>query len=94
MSNSKRSSRRGRRSPNQRRDRAADLWRAVPEPEPPQPIVRVNDPGALVNSLGSPPLRGHSSTAEHYLSAVAERAAGLAVALAASADLLAPPEDD
>jgi hypothetical protein len=64
----------------------------VPTPDTPEPIRVSADPSALITSLGSPPLRGGSST-EHYIAAVVERAAGLAAALAASADLLAEPDE-
>ncbi len=52
------------------------------------------DPTALLRSIGVPPLRARSDMAEAYLVAVAERAAGLATALAAAADLLVLPADD
>lgn len=72
-----------------------ELWRAVPEPPDPEDIVPADDPTALLRSLGDPPLQGQRVAATHYLSAVVERAAGLATALAATADLLAPePTDD
>ena len=45
------------------------------------------DPTALVQSLGPLPFPG-SGLAHHYFEAVYERAAGLAVALAAAAGLL------
>ena len=64
----------------------------LPDPEP---IVPAPDPTALLRSIGVPPLRARSDMAEAYLLAVAERAAGLATALAAAADLLVrepPPE--
>jgi hypothetical protein len=48
----------------------------------------------LIDSLGSPPLKGHSSVAEHYLAAVVERAAGLATGLVDVAGLLAQPDDE
>ena len=41
-------------------------------------------------SLGPPPLGVHSGSAAHYLEAMYQKAAGVAVALAASADLLEP----
>lgn len=68
----------------------ADLWRSVPEPPEPDDIDPADDPTALLRSLGDPPLHGQRVTAGHYLAAVVERAAGLATALAATADLLAP----
>lgn len=72
-----------------------DIWRPVPPLPEPEPIVPAADPTALLRSIGAPPLRARSDMAEAYLVAVAERAAGLATALAAAADLLAePPTDD
>jgi hypothetical protein len=68
------------------------MWRAVPPTEPAQPIAPVAEPAAFITSLGAPPLRG-GITIEHYLAAVVERAAGLAIALAASADLLAQTDE-
>ena len=62
----------------------------LPDPEP---IVPATDPTALLRSIGAPPLRARSDMAEAYLVAVAERAAGLATALAAAADLLADDAD-
>jgi hypothetical protein len=86
---------------NRRRGRTAkgrpesnDLWRAVPQLPDPEPIAPVPDPTALVRSLGEPPLPGQGALAGHVLSAVVERAAGLATALAATADLLADPPAD
>jgi hypothetical protein len=86
---------------NRRRGRAGkgrpgadDLWRAVPRLPDPEPIVPVPDPTALIRSLGEPPLPGQGALAGHVLNAVVERAAGLATALAATADLLAEPQTD
>jgi hypothetical protein len=76
------------------RNSSRDLWAAVPPPDTPEPIQPAPDPTALITSLGSPPLRGHSVTAEYYLTAIVERAAALATALAASAGLLAPQNED
>ncbi len=71
-----------------------DIWRPVPPLPDPEPIVPATDPTALLRSIGAPPLRARSDMAEAYLVAVAERAAGLATALAAAANLLALPADD
>jgi hypothetical protein len=76
------------------RNRQNDLWRPVPALGDIEPIVPASDPTALLRSLGDPPLHGQGMTAEHYLAAVIERAAGLATALAASADLLGTPDTD
>jgi hypothetical protein len=84
--------RRGR--PAKGRPGAVDLWRPVPQLPDPEPIVPVPDPTALVRSLGEPPLPGQGALAGHVLNAVVERAAGLATALAATADLLAEPSTE
>ncbi len=88
-----------RRQPQGRRRRQnkakpVDLWRPVPQLAEPDPIVPASDPTALLRSLGDPPLQGQGAAAGHYLAAAVERAAGLATALAATADLLAQPADD
>lgn len=76
-----------------RRPKPVDLWAAVPEPAPSEPVAVATDPTALLRSLGPPPLAGQSITAAHYMAAVIERAAGLAGALAATAGLLDLEED-
>lgn len=85
---------RRRRPQSQKRGGAHDLWRPVPALPEPDPITPAAEPTALLDSLGSPPLRGNSSAAEYYLATVVERAAALATALAASAGLLAESDDD
>lgn len=47
-----------------------------------------SDPAAMVRSLGAPPLAGREVIAEHYFAAVYDKAAALAVALAAAGGLL------
>ncbi|MGK2947286.1 MAG: hypothetical protein ACSLFP_01815 [Acidimicrobiales bacterium] len=69
-----------------------DLWRPVPPLPEVDPIEPAADPTALLRSIGPPPLRGRSDVAGAYLVNVAERAAGLATALAAAAGLLADPD--
>jgi hypothetical protein len=69
------------------------MWRPVPATPPPERITRCENPTALIESLGPPPLRAETATAEHYLAAVIDRASTLASALAASADLLAPTDE-
>ena len=78
----------------QNKAKSVDLWRPVPQLAEPEPIVPASDPTALLRSLGDPPLQGQGAAAGHYLAAVVERAAGLATALAATADLLAQPGDE
>jgi len=72
----------------------AEFWRAAPEPPEPPDIVPANDPTALLRSMGPPPLPGQQNVALPYLEAVVQRAAILATALAASADLLDDGSDD
>jgi len=72
----------------------ADLWRRAPALDDPQPIVPAKDPAAVLRSLGTPPLQGHGALVDYYLATVVERAAGVAAALAATADLLGTPEDE
>ena len=76
------------------KQKTVDIWRPVPQLPAPRPITPSNDPAALLRSLGDPPLQGQATVGAHYLFAVAERAAGLAMALAAAGDLLAQPDAD
>ena len=78
---------------NQSRNKVKSLWQPVPRPAAVEPIKPAPVPTALLESLGSPPLRGHASAADHYLAAVVERAAMVATALAASAGVLAQPDE-
>jgi hypothetical protein len=89
-----------RKRPNQRgtnrakRSTPVDIWR-TPDPLPDvEPIAVPHEVGALLRSLGDPPMIGGSAAPGHYFKAVIERAAAIAVALALSADLLVQPEDD
>jgi len=70
----------------------ADFWRIPPKAATPPPITPAGDPSALLRSLGRPPL--DQNGADRYLAAVAERAAGLATALAVAAGILAPDPQD
>ena len=70
----------------------AEFWRAAPEPPEPPDISPSEHPTALLQSMGTPPLPGQAQVATPYLEAVVQRAAILATALAASADLLEEPE--
>ena len=81
---------RRRRSQNGPRS-AQRFWGSLGEVEPARPITPADDPTAVVGSLGPPPLGVHSGSAAHYLEAMYQKAAGVAVALAASADLLELP---
>ncbi len=70
----------------------AHLWKAVPSPSRPAEVTPATDPAALMRSLGRPPL--DQAGADRYLAAVAERAAGLATALAAVAGILATDDEN
>jgi hypothetical protein len=68
------------------------MWRpaaALPELNP---IEIPRDPAGLLRSLGDPPFGGKSVLTGHYLMSVVDRAAVIATALAASADLLGTSE--
>lgn len=67
---------------------AVDVWRVHADLPPVEKIPEPTDVGALLRSLGDPPI-GNGSAAGHYFNAVVERAAAVALALAVSADLLA-----
>jgi len=80
-----------RRRPQQQHGKKAhaiDVWRNPGELPEVHKIDEPNDVGALLRSLGDPPV-GNGSAAGHYFTAVVERAAAVALALAVSADLLA-----
>ncbi|CAN5460503.1 hypothetical protein BH10ACT3_BH10ACT3_23640 [soil metagenome] len=66
----------------------AEFWRSAPEPPEPPDISPAEHPTALLQSMGTAPLPGQAAVADHYIAAVIQRAAILATALAASADLL------
>ena len=70
----------------------AEFWKIAPKAAAPTRITPATDPTALVRSLGRPPL-DHPG-ADRYLASVAQRAAGLATALAVAADILATSEED
>ena len=80
-------SRNARRRQQGKRPAAVDVWRAPAELPPVDKIAEPTDVGALLRSLGDPPI-GNGTAAGHYFNAVVERAAAVALALAVSADLL------
>ena len=70
-----------------------DLW-ATPGPLPEvEPISVPAEVGAMLRSLGDPPMN-NGAAAGHYFSTVIERAAAVAVALVVSADVLAGADRD
>lgn len=82
-------SKRRNRSRKSKKKQQSSFWGEATVVDREEVSVKIADePAAVVRSLGSPPLSGHETVAEHYFDAVYERAAGLASALAAAADLL------
>jgi hypothetical protein len=76
---------------NGRADAGRPFWSSPPSDEVPfevAPVRPVPDPGAMVRSLGPPPLFGGGGNAEHYFAAVYDRSSMLAGALAAASGLL------
>src|SRR5687767_8962746 len=75
-----------------RRTGGTDFWGKATEGPPSDRTVRPTiDPGAVVRSLGDPPLGPNPATAAHHLTAIYEEAVRAATALAAANGLL---EDD
>ena len=88
QSKSRNSNQRRRQQQHGKKPHAIDVWRAGGELPDVQRIPAPTDVGALLRSLGDPPV-GNGTAAGHYFNAVVERAAAVALALAVSADLLA-----
>jgi len=90
MSRSRRPANNGRTATKSTRHGASrDFWgTSFPPPEPADTVTMAEDATAMVRSLGTPPLTGQESVAEHYFTAVYVRAAALASALAAADGLL------
>ena len=74
---------------SRRRTGGADFWGRPTEGPPSDRKVRPTvDPGAVVRSLGDPPLGPNPATAAHHLTAIYEEAVRAATALAAANGLL------
>jgi hypothetical protein len=71
-----------------------ELWRAHPEPPPVELVAPTADPGAVIRSLGAPPLTGQAAVADQYLELAARKAAATATALAQASGLLVADTDD
>ena len=65
-----------------------DLWKPAPPLPPVEPIAPPTEVGSLLRSLGDPPTHNGASAAR-YCDLVTQRAAGVAMALALSVDLMA-----
>jgi len=83
-------SRRRKKPPVQRSPERSGVkfWGREAALDPARPVAPSPDPTAMVRSLGPPPLGVLAGPGEHYLSAAYDKAAGVAVALAAAGDLL------
>ena len=80
-------------SAGRRRSGGADFWGRPTEGPPSDRKVRPTvDPGAVVRSLGDPPLGPNPATAAHHLTAIYEEAVRAATALAAANGLLETDE--
>ncbi len=80
-----------------RRRRAAstrDFWGGDTTDDAPEVITPSDDPTVMIRSLGPPPFPGNETIAEHYFAATYDKAASLAVALAAASGLLATEDPD
>ena len=76
-----------------RRTGGADFWGRPADGPPSDRKVRPTvDPGAVVRSLGDPPLGPNPATAAHHLTAIYEEAVKAATALAAANGLLETDE--
>ena len=84
---SNRSNNNRRRGQNQRPQGVGFWGDASKLPEARTDVRITEDPAAVARSLGPPPLAGHETIAEHYFSAVYDRAVMLAGALAAAAGM-------
>lgn len=92
-SNRGRQGRKGRRRPQADKRRAGDetiaFWGDADQlPELRTDVRITDDPAAVPRSLGRPPLPGHEQIAEHYFTAVYDRAVATAGALAAAGGLI------
>ena len=76
-------------SGGRRRTGGADFWGRPSDGPPTDRKVRPTvDPGAVVRSLGDPPLGPNPATAAHHLTAIYEEAVKAATALAAANGIL------
>ena len=75
-------------------DGSGEAASGADSPRQPAGIHPTPDPGALVRSLGPPPLAVDSAVSERHLTAVYEEAVRAATALAAANGLLARDDPD
>jgi hypothetical protein len=83
--------------PSRRRRPASgdDFWGREKTEHDMAVIIRPSDdPTAMIRSLGPPPLPGGETVAEHHFAATYQKAATLALALAAASGLLDTSDHD
>lgn len=80
----------GRRSPNKKKPQVGFWGDAAKLPAPKQDVRITTEPAVVPHSLGPPPLPGHETIAEHYFTAIYDKAVTLSGALAAAAGLIDP----
>jgi len=72
-----------------------DFWNGVDTGDEPVALIRtLEDPSAMIRSLGAPPLPGRENVAEQYFALAYDKAARRAVALAAASGLIDLSEPD
>jgi hypothetical protein len=87
--------RKGHQQKQQAAPAARDFWGTPAAEHAPVSAVRpLQDPTALIKSLGAPPLPGRETIAQYHFELVYQRASALATALAAASNLLALDEDE
>jgi hypothetical protein len=80
---------RSRRSRSRSAARTRDFWGDPTLRDDSEVRIRPStDPTAMIRSLGPPPLPGKETVAQYTYTLVYQKAAGVAVALAAAADIL------
>ncbi len=96
MSQPRRRKAQGRQGPNRaRKPSPRDFWGREDFDDEPADLIRPSeDPTAMIRSLGPPPLPGRETVSEHYFAAVYDKAASLAIALAAASGLLDMSEEE
>jgi hypothetical protein len=84
------------RAPARRRPATGrDFWGIDDSAEDSVEVIRpIDDPAAVIKSLGTPPVQGFETAAEQYFAAICDKAVALAVALAAANGLLAVTNED
>jgi hypothetical protein len=82
-------------SNTRRKGSKRDFWNGSNAGDEPVVLIRtLEDPSAMIRSLGPPPLPGRENIAEQYFALAYDKAARRAVALAAASGLIDLSEPD